>query len=160
MDPSFLLKRKIFSDRSTIGELWHYGYEGDPGEMLCFILEDECRADGVKIPGKTAIPAGDYKIKVTPSSRFKRDLPIVYNVDSDMSVTDGVHTWAGIRMHPGNTDVDTEGCQLPGSSKGTDIVYGSRDAFDGVVLPAIQKALQGRQFVNYKVIIQQESPKV
>lgn len=160
MNPDFLLKRIIFSDRSTISEMWHFKGPEDAGTRLCWMLEDECRAEGIKIPGKTAIPAGEYKLKVTMSSRFKRPLPLIYNVDSDLTVTDGVHSWAGIRIHPGNTDTDSEGCQLPGTTKAADIVYDSRNAFDNVLFPAIVKALQGREYLNYKIIIQQQQPAV
>ena len=38
-------KRKIFSDRSTIGELWHYGYEGDQTAMFMRIVEGEALPD-------------------------------------------------------------------------------------------------------------------
>ncbi len=106
------LQRKWATDKSTIGELTL------DGKFLCFVLEDVVRPQ--KIKGKTAIPAGKYKIFVTPSNRFKRDLPVLLNVPN----------YEGIRIHPGNAPEDTEGCLLPGLERTTDRVLASRIAFD------------------------------
>lgn len=59
-----------------------------------------------KIYGRTAIPAGRYRVEISFSNRFKRDLPILLNVPG----------FSGIRIHPGNRHVDTEGCLLPGKT--------------------------------------------
>lgn len=83
------------------------------GEMLvdekfeCFTLEDTVRAPGVKVFGETAIPKGTYAIDVTMSTRFKRMLPLLLNVEG----------FDGIRIHPGNTAADTRGCILVGRSR-------------------------------------------
>ncbi len=94
----------------------------------CFVLEDAVREEpGVpveewKVPGVTAIPAGTYKIDITPSNRFKRLLPILL----------GVPGFSGSRIHIGNFDGDTEGCLLPGKSHGSNKVGNSKDAFDAL----------------------------
>jgi len=62
----------------------------------------------VKLAGRTAIPAGRYRVDITYSNRFKRQLPLLM----------GVPGFAGIRIHPGNTHADTEGCLLPGLKSG------------------------------------------
>jgi hypothetical protein len=67
-----------------------------------FSLEDKERT--VKIPGKTAIPTGVYKMSKTVSPRFKRNMVLLENVPN----------FSGIRVHPGNTVEDTEGCLLLG----------------------------------------------
>ena len=51
----------------------------------------------IKIHGQTAIPSGRYEIRVTLSARFRRQLPILLNVPG----------YAGVRIHPGNTDTNT-----------------------------------------------------
>ena len=105
------LKRRWFTDKSTIGEL-------EAGDFSCFVLEDVVREK--KIYGETAIPAGRYEIVVTPSNRFKRRLPLLLNVPG----------YEGIRIHPGNTAEDTEGCLLPGRIRGINTVGNSIPAFN------------------------------
>lgn len=106
-----LLKRKWFSDESTIGELFV------DGEDCCYILEDVVRDK--KIKGKTAIPYGSYKVVIDFSNRFQKDMPHLLDVPD----------FAGIRIHPGNTSKDTEGCLLPGLVKGVNTVLRSAVAY-------------------------------
>ncbi len=74
------------------------------GVWECFTLEDRVRPAGVKVYGATAIPEGTYRVLVTPSPKFKRPLPLIVNVPG----------FDGIRIHPGNTHLDTDGCLLVG----------------------------------------------
>lgn len=80
------------------------------GAFVCWVCEDAVRevpgqpVEAWKVPGKTAIPTGHYRIEVTMSARFKRLLPILVAVPG----------FEGVRIHPGNTAADTEGCLLPG----------------------------------------------
>jgi len=67
------LTRKIYTDRSTIGAL------DIDGTHQCDTLEDMTRRPDVKIWGKTAIPAGAYKVVITHSNRFKKELPLLLN---------------------------------------------------------------------------------
>jgi len=114
-----VLERKIFTDKSTIGELYI------DGVFSCFILEDVTRPKGEKVFGKTSIPYGSYGIVVTESNRFSKlaghdvYLPLLLNVEG----------FEGVRIHPGNKPEDTEGCLLPGTTKGIDLVSNSRTAF-------------------------------
>src|SRR4051794_1532912 len=100
--------RKQFTDKSTIGDL----FINDQFE--CFTLEDVVRP--VKIKGMTAIPAGIYEVVINFSERFRKLLPLLLNVP----------TFDGIRIHPGNTDKDTEGCILVGQMKQKDSIGNSR----------------------------------
>ena len=109
----------------TIGELMV------DGKHECWTLEDVVRADGVKIAGETAIPAGVYAVDITYSPRFKRDLPLLI----------GVENFVGIRIHPGNTASDTEGCILVGQGRGQNCILSSRAAFD-VLFPKLKAAKQ------------------
>jgi hypothetical protein len=116
------LLRKTFTDTSTIGELTING------QPECFTLEDKVRA--VKIKGQTAIPAGIYEVTITFSEKFKKPLPLLLNVPN----------FAGIRIHPGNTAADTEGCILVGTTRGKDAIGSSRIAF-AALFSKLQAAL-------------------
>ena len=108
------LKRKWFSMESSIGELSIEGLA-----FRCFTLEDPVR-DGPKIYGRTAIPAGTYRIIINKSGKFKRLMPLLM----------GVPGFDGIRIHIGNTARETDGCILVGRTRGLDWIGHSRDAYD------------------------------
>lgn len=157
-----LIIRKTFTNRSTIGECFGWSPVDDKIVPLCFTLEDEARPNGVKIPAFTCIPAGDYKVKITLSNRFKRELPIIFTHEEHNGepyvLVDGKHLWRGVRIHPGNTDADTEGCILPGTSKDKDRVDSSRIAFDDKLLPFIQNhpSLKSLGYIRLTIKNQQE----
>lgn len=88
-------------------------------KYFCDTLEDTVRAPGLKIPGKTAIPAGKYKIKLTESLRFGRLMPRLENVPG----------FTGVLIHAGNTAEDTEGCILVGKNRVKGKVLDSRETF-------------------------------
>ena len=105
---------------------------------VCYALEDVVRPE--KIFGETAIPAGTYQVIITHSPHFGRDLPLLVNVPG----------YEGVRIHPGNTASDTEGCILPGTAFTTDAVQNSRVAFD-LLFADIQAALTAGEPVNITV---------
>lgn len=93
------LRRLFFKPTYTIGHLCiedHY---------FCDTLEDAVRPH--KIKGETAIPAGEYKVTMEYSPRFKRKLPTLHDVPN----------YSYVRIHSGNTIRDTEGCPLVGENK-------------------------------------------
>ena len=101
------LKRIALRSTYTIGRLYV------DGNYFCDTLEDTVRdlnKNGKfdngekKVYAKTAIPYGTYEIKWTYSPRFKKYTPQLMNVPS----------FAGIRIHAGNSSTDTEGCLLLG----------------------------------------------
>lgn len=89
------------------------------GKYFCDTLEDTVRAPGVKVRGKTAVPAGRYRVVFTESPRFKRILPLLVDVPN----------FEGVRIHPGNTAKDTEGCLLVGFNQVKGKVVASRATF-------------------------------
>ena len=108
------IKRLYKSDNSTIGEMTI------DGKWECYTLEDVER--DIKIKSETAIPKGTYKVIINQSNRFKRLLPLVLNVPN----------FEGIRIHPGNTNHDTEGCILVGRTRSKDFIGQSRKAFESL----------------------------
>ena len=114
-----VLKRTIFTDKSTIGEL------SVNGKFFCYTIEDKDRnlrndmdiKDIVRLKqyGITAIPYGIYRVQLTMSNRFKRLLPILFNVKG----------YEGVRLHRGNTAEDSLGCPILGMQKGVNAVYQS-----------------------------------
>lgn len=97
------------------------------GEKFCNALEDADRGlyQGMckeyvlakKVKGATAIPRGTYNVIYTYSPRFKRKLPLIENVTG----------YEGVRIHPGNTAKDTEGCILVGQNLKVGMILNSRE---------------------------------
>lgn len=120
------------------------------GEHECWCVEDQDRNleryPDAKIQGQTCIPRGMYKIIISYSNRFKRELPLLVDVPG----------FQGIRIHPGNTNADTEGCLLPCSSwkrdeKGGLFGVNSREAFRRL-FEKIQSALDAYQDVTIEIL--------
>ena len=88
------------------------------GAYFCHTVEDVVRdrdmdSDGdidlddvskFKIYGQTAIPAGIYPIFLEHSPKYGPDTLTIKNVPG----------FTGIRIHPGNTELDTHGCLILG----------------------------------------------
>ena len=132
------LTRKEFTTESTIGQL-----EID-GNFFCYTLEDVVRDknnDGdlddkgeEKVYGKTAIPKGKYEVIINYSERFKQQMPLLLNVKG----------FEGIRIHKGNSAVDTHGCILLGKSKSKDFIGMSNLAYNEF-MTALKKATKGEK---------------
>ena len=118
------LQRNPSAAGCTIGRL------SVDGVQQCWTLEDVVRP--VKIASQTAIPAGTYSVQVTHSPRFGVRLPLLLNVPG----------FEGVRIHPGNTADDTEGCILVGQDRGKAAILRSRAAF--APLLAMIEAAQAR----------------
>lgn len=69
------------------------------GTVICYTLENKAKA----------IPCGIYNIENSKSSKFKRELPLLYNKTVAES--------RGIRIHAGNTSKDSAGCVLVGMGR-------------------------------------------
>lgn len=117
------LIRKYKLPTYTIGKLYI------DGEYFCDTLEDKDRGltdtmtvseiSKIKIKKETAIPTGTYKVTITYSNRFKKNMPLI----------NGVKGFEGIRIHSGNTDKDTEGCLLVGMNLERGKVLKSQETF-------------------------------
>ena len=87
----------------------------------CDTLEDKVR--NIKIKNKTAIPAGEYKVIITYSKRFKKNMPILINVPG----------FESIRIHSGNTIEDTSGCVLVGERAQSNTLVNSRKIYNELI---------------------------
>lgn len=92
------------------------------GKLYCNTVEDVVRDldKEEKVPGKTAIPAGTYKVVYNWSLKFGRNLPRLLNVPH----------FEGILIHPGNTADDSAGCILVGNNTAVGRLTNSRDTSD------------------------------
>ena len=106
------VERLWLNDDYTIGRM----FIND--RYFCNTLEDKVRdlAKEKKVPEHTAIPYGKYKVVITYSAKFKKDLPLLIDVPC----------FEGIRIHAGNTADDSAGCILLGENKVKGKVLNSR----------------------------------
>ena len=114
------LRRIAMKDTYTIGKLYI------DGVYFCDTIEDKDRGldDSMeesvikerKVYGETAIPLGTYKVEITYSPKFKKNLPLLI----------GVKGFEGIRIHSGNTAKDSLGCIIVGKNKKVGMVLDSR----------------------------------
>ena len=99
------MKLKVL--RTTEGDNFTEGKFFINDVMRFYTVEDTDRhlEDGFeKIYGETAIPRGNYRVVISYSNRFKKDLIEILNVPQ----------FTGIRIHSGNSSKDTEGCIIVG----------------------------------------------
>jgi hypothetical protein len=106
-----LYRQGVSSVEPTVGELQVEGVH------FCWTLELPWLNN---LAGKSCIPTGTYRVEFVLSTRFKRDMPRLLDVPDR----------AGILIHPGNVEADTEGCILLGDTRSGDCVLESRPAFD------------------------------
>ena len=112
-----LSRKNLLFDR-TLGILtWN-------GVGQWFTLEDRDRGlhalmlpqaiEQIKKKDETAIPYGFYEVVLSESARFKRVMPEILRVPG----------FEGIRIHAGNTPLDTSGCLILGKMmNGNDLAY-------------------------------------
>lgn len=101
--------RDLFLEDRTLGKVYING------EFFCYSLEDALRV--VKIAGKTAIPEGLYKVKLTHSNKFKRIMPLLINVPE----------FKGVRIHGGTKPEDTAGCPLYAFNRSGNVIWTSAE---------------------------------
>src|SRR4030065_2005375 len=96
------LKREEFPDKT-----WGKLYNGNI--YLCETLEDKVRNENEYVKGETAIPYGRYRLSVSYSNRFKKQMILITNVRGGIITYHGesIDT-IGIRIHGGNTEANTK----------------------------------------------------
>lgn len=132
MDLELAIERRYFKPTYTIGRLLVEGME------FSDVLEDKDRGLTSDMPtteiykrkvyGSTAIPYGRYELRLSVSPKFK-NRGWAEKYDGLVPEILGVPGFANIRLHPGTTCVDTDGCPLPGMNKAVGKVLESQKAY-------------------------------
>ncbi|MCC6721730.1 MAG: hypothetical protein IT243_05965 [Bacteroidia bacterium] len=112
----FILYRDTILQTRTFGKL--YFINGNANEFIGHTLEDKVRDNGDFAYGETAIPYGRYRLIVSFSNRFKKQMIQIINVHSgDIKFHNVNIDSCGIRIHGGNTENDSLGCILLGAKR-------------------------------------------
>lgn len=144
-----ILKREINTAEETLGRMTV------PGCAPIYTLEDEYRA--VKVKGETRIPCGTYTIKFRTWGahhiQYAKKFPRFHR---GMLQLQSVPNFEGILIHIGNTDKDTAGCILVGSTftrsaSGKISIQGSTVAYEKIY-PVIAAAISKGEKVTIKII--------
>lgn len=119
-----LVNRKTRTTNSTIGEFLI------DGNFFCYCLEPTDRGltsgmtlaqiQGIKVPDKTCIPTGSYKVTSYFSTKNGRNVPLLNNVPG----------YQFVEIHQGNFPKDTDGCLLLGVTQHLDYVGPSDSIVD------------------------------
>lgn len=115
------IKRDTFTEKSTIGKMYI------DGAYFCETLEDKDRKleeGGTKIYAETCIPRGTYALEIDYSPKYQKMMPHILDVPQ----------FKGIRIHPGNTDADSEGCILVGRTREKDFIGHSKLTYNELII--------------------------
>lgn len=145
-----VLKRVAARDHYTIGKLY---INGTP---FCDTLEDTDRELdqampleellAKKVPGKTAIPTGTYRIIMNRKSpKFSKIDYYKDFCDGYIPRLLGIPGFEGVLIHCGNTEGNTEGCLLVGDNTSKGGLSHSKDRWEQLMrlhlLPAKEKGI-------------------
>jgi hypothetical protein len=134
---------QLFIRRDDCQPMRTFGRMSINGVPFCETLEDTDRRmedGGAKVAAKTCIPRGLYPVTLDYSQRFQQVMPHVLDVDG----------FAGIRIHPGNTEADTEGCILVGRSRGIDRITQSRVTYERLMI-LLEDAIARGELITLEV---------
>ena len=141
-----LLERKYKKDTYTIGKLYVNG------KLFSDTLEDKDRNLSStmsesyiklkKVYGKTAIPTGEYTVKMTYAPKFaNRAWGRKYK--GKVIQIMNVRGFEGVRIHPGNTPEESLGCIFPGRNLEKGKVLQSTSYYykllDNYIIPALNR---------------------
>lgn len=132
------LKRIAKKKEYTIGKLYI------DNVYFCDTIEDtdrglnqsmtEQQVRSIKIPGKTAIPTGTYKINMNiVSPKFGSKPFYKKTCNGKLPRLMEVVGYKGILIHAGNTERDTDGCLLVGKNKKVGMVLEPKETFAKLV---------------------------
>lgn len=137
------VQRRIVTPNSTIGHLVVMNKE-------CFTLEDPVRK--IKLYGRTAIPAGQYVLKLrTEGGLHERYVRRFGDWHRGMLWLQDVPGFEYVYLHIGNTPDDTEGCILVGATQSRDCLGNSEAAYREIY-PLIADAIESGDDVLIDVL--------
>lgn len=105
---------KILIERIWRKEDYTIGILYVNGVRLCNTLENAVRSE--KVYGKTAIPAGTYRVLMNTVSQKFQDRAWAKPYCGLVPRLRNVPDFQGVLIHPGNTAADTDGCILVGDN--------------------------------------------
>ena len=110
-----------------------------------YVLEDVGRL--IKIKKETRIKAGKYILSLQKSGRLHEYYSKKYSFHVGMLHLNNVPEFAGIMIHIGNFDTDTEGCLLLGSSHNVNVqsILSSTAAYKSFYLVVSAALLKGEK---------------
>lgn len=148
------MKLRVLRYRSREDETLGLLFDVSKGaEFLCYTLEDEHRDQ--KVSAETRIPAGTYKITLRNEGRhhepYKKKFPDVYK---GMLWIRDVPGFEFILIHIGNTEGDTAGCLLVGTTPTEDgRIEASAKAFKKVYTRVVDAMERGEgveiEYIDY-----------
>lgn len=138
------------------------------GQLFGFGVEDEHK--DVKVHGETRIPNGTYELELTNSPKFSssyytsKRVPEISRVKTEeftephkLITLKNVPNFSRVLWHWGNTDDDTEGCYIVGSTigliKGQAAVLGSRKKYEQVY-PVISSLIKSNETKGIKTFVE------
>lgn len=120
------------------GERWCEALEDTDRGLTSSMSTEEIKAK--KIYGRTAIPSGKYRVTLTWSPKFKKNLPLVNDVKC----------YSGIRFHAGNTANDSAGCILLGKNSAVGMVTNST-YWTEQLITAVKSAVDRGEIVTLEI---------
>ncbi|MGV3588605.1 MAG: DUF5675 family protein [Adhaeribacter sp.] len=143
--PLIIVERFLYNNDCTISRCLVRQKDGSY-KAIGYGMEDERRL--VKKRGETCIPEGIYPLGLHQSPKFSG------TYGHKMIHIQQVPGFSYCLIHPGNTDDNTEGCYLPGTSigwlNGQAAVLTSKPIYLQLYASVVAEILKGGQFIQFK----------
>jgi len=122
----------------------------------CFTLEDEERE--IKVKGETRVPEGRYRVTLRTEGGFNARYSKKFgSFHKGMLWVRDVPNFEYVLIHIGNTDEDTAGCLLVGTTVKKGFLADSTTAYKDIYPEIADALLNGEDvFITYKDIIKEK----